>query len=305
MRQKTSVLSVLLVLLIFFFCTETGYAVNYRCADLLEQELTMEEVQLALAKLGYYEGVIDGKYDEKTISAISSFQKASGLAIDGQVKYHLWVKLAQMTEIKEIKTVTPKFSPPDGEISIIIDTFRRKLIIMNNAKPYAQFPIAIGKSETPSPLGTWKIINKTINWGNGFGTRWMGLNVPWGIYGIHGTNKPWSIGSLASHGCFRMFNKDVETIFPWIKHGTTVYVVGNPFSYMSGGVQRLHVGVKCSAVIYVQEKLIQKGFYQGHADGIFGPDTEKAVKKLQEHFQLEITGQIGDQEYAVLGLSLK
>ena len=48
-----------------------------------------------------------------------------------------------------------------------------------------------------------------MNWGGGFGTRWLGLNVPWGIYGIHGTNQPWSIGTQASAGCIRMFNRHV------------------------------------------------------------------------------------------------
>ncbi|MGI6606182.1 MAG: L,D-transpeptidase family protein [Peptococcia bacterium] len=295
-------------LILFFFlifCPHDVSAVNNYCPDFSDQELSMDEVQLALSILGYYEGQITGQYDEKTIKAIKRFQSELGLAVDGLVKYHLWVKLAQMIESKEIKTSAPKLSPPSGEVSIVIDVFRRKLIVMNDQHPYAQFPIAIGKSDTPSPLGHWKIVNKSVNWGNGFGTRWMGLNVPWGVYGIHGTNKPWSIGSLASHGCFRMFNKDVETIYPWIKHGTNVFVLGNPFSYMSGGIQKLHVGMKSPAVTYIQEKLILKGFYQGAADGLFGPGTEQAVKKLQEYNQLTQNGQVGYQEYEALGIMLK
>jgi len=54
----------------------------------------------------------------------------------------------------------------------------------------------------------------------------MGLNVPWGIYGIHGTNKPWTIGQFASHGCIRMRNKDVEELFEWIPVGTNVLIEG-------------------------------------------------------------------------------
>ena len=37
------------------------------------------------------------------------------------------------------------------------------------------------------------IINKA-GWGEGFGGAWMGLNVPWGTYGIHGTKSPWFVG---------------------------------------------------------------------------------------------------------------
>ena len=39
---------------------------------------------------------------------------------------------------------------------------------------------------------------------------WLGgLNIPNGIYGIHGTNNPSSIGRKVSHGCIRMYNNDI------------------------------------------------------------------------------------------------
>ena len=205
-------------------------------------------------------------------------------------------------EHQELQVAKKKTPAPTGNVSIIIDTFRRKLIVLNDNITYAQFPIAIGKAETPSPIGNWKVISKRMNWGSGFGTRWLGLNVPWGIYGIHGTNKPWSIGSMASHGCFRMWNENVEIIYPWIKNNTSVTVIGNPFGYMSGGMQTLNNGDKGAAVYYVQEKLKRLGFYEGRPDGIFGLQTEKAVLNLQEYYKLTKTGQIGFREYAVLKL---
>lgn len=45
---------------------------------------------------------------------------------------------------------------------------------------------------TPTPLGHWIIIKKGL-WGAQFGGHFMQLNVPWGIYGIHGTDMPSSI----------------------------------------------------------------------------------------------------------------
>jgi peptidoglycan hydrolase-like protein with peptidoglycan-binding domain len=257
------------------------------------------EIQEALKIIGFYQGNCNGIYDETTAEAVAQFQKNLGLAIDGVVRYHIWLKLADELEQTVNKNTIP---PPTGKVDIIIDTFRRKLIILNDYLPYAQFAIAIGKTKTPSPIGNWKIINKAVNWGTGFGTRWMGINVPWGIYGIHGTNKPWSIGSLASHGCFRMWNRDVEIIYPWIKIGTSVTVVGNPFGYMAGGMQKLKLGDHGEAVKYVQQKLKNRGFYEGNPDCLFGPATQKAVKLLQKKYNLKITGQIGNQEYQILGL---
>jgi hypothetical protein len=41
-------------------------------------------------------------------------------------------------------------------------------------------------------------------------------------YGIHGTNRPKSIGTAASHGCIRMRNQDVEDLFARVEVGDAV-----------------------------------------------------------------------------------
>jgi lipoprotein-anchoring transpeptidase ErfK/SrfK len=51
----------------------------------------------------------------------------------------------------------------------------------------------------------------------------MGLNSP-GV-GIHGTNNPSSIGGPVSHGCIRMFNKDVIELSKLVPVGTQVTIV--------------------------------------------------------------------------------
>lgn len=257
-------------------------------------------IQESLFMLGYNHVKPSGIYDKQTVEAVKLFQSKTGLAPDGIVKYHVWIKI--IDESRKMSLKKDSKAPPTGNSFIVIDTFRRRLTVFNDNTPYAKFPIAIGKAKTPSPIGNWKIINKGRNWGTGFGTRWLGLNVPWGTYGIHGTNKPWSIGSMASHGCFRMWNKDVEVLYSWIKHGTPVHVVGNPFGYMSGGMKKLKNGDKNSAVEYIQSKLQRRGFYQKKADGIFGYITEQAVKKFQKHYKLDSTGHVGHQEYLKLGL---
>jgi L,D-transpeptidase ErfK/SrfK len=39
-------------------------------------------------------------------------------------------------------------------------------------------------------------------------------------YGIHGTNQPWVIGTMASHGCIRMYNWDILELWPHVPLGT-------------------------------------------------------------------------------------
>lgn len=45
-----------------------------------------------------------------------------------------------------------------------------------------------------------------------------------GRFGIHGTNKPASIGTEASYGCIRMHNTDVLELFSLVSPGTPVIV---------------------------------------------------------------------------------
>ncbi|HXP23377.1 MAG TPA: L,D-transpeptidase, partial [Candidatus Sulfotelmatobacter sp.] len=59
--------------------------------------------------------------------------------------------------------------------------------------------------------------------GNPLGTRWMGLSVKG--FGIHGTDRPDSIGHNASHGCIRLRNRDIEDLFARVKVGDRVSLI--------------------------------------------------------------------------------
>jgi lipoprotein-anchoring transpeptidase ErfK/SrfK len=43
-------------------------------------------------------------------------------------------------------------------------------------------------------------------------------------YGIHGTNDPSSIGRSVSHGCVRLRNEDIATLYDMVEVGTPVYI---------------------------------------------------------------------------------
>jgi lipoprotein-anchoring transpeptidase ErfK/SrfK len=45
-----------------------------------------------------------------------------------------------------------------------------------------------------------------------------------GEYAIHGTNNPKSVGGFVSHGCIRMYNKDITRLFAMVSVGTPVVV---------------------------------------------------------------------------------
>src|SRR5699024_7537121 len=85
----------------------------------------------------------------------------------------------------------------DDEVAILIEINEKRLYLIKGQEILKTYTVATGKPGSPTPIGEWTIVQKGA-WGGGFGARWMGLDVPWGKYGIHGTNKPGSIGSNAS-----------------------------------------------------------------------------------------------------------
>jgi hypothetical protein len=189
------------------------------------------------------------------------------------------------------------------KVWIEIDLDKHRLTVFENDQVIRTFPVGVGKNSTHSPLGEWKVVDKGVGWGNGFGTRWMGLNVPWGIYGIHGTNKPYSVGRSESHGCIRMLNRDVEALYPLIPMGTTVRIVedGQIFPKEFSG-NKLNKECSGKNVIYLQSRLKEKGIIFDTADGRFGNMTELAVKYYQIWHGLNPTGEADQETYRSLGM---
>lgn len=256
------------------------------------------ELKIRLVQLGFFEGAVDDIYDPLTERAVIEFQKSEGMEADGVVNEQVWQALGEGIETQaEPENRTDR---PTGELFIVIDLDRRTLTLYAAGKPYKTYPVAIGKWETPSPVGEWRVVHKASNWGGGFGPRWLGIDVPWGIYGMHGTNKPWSISQAASGGCIRMQNNHVVELWEWVPEDTRVFIVGEVPRQEFILPQRF--GSVGQDVVYTQLALRERGFDPGVADGRFGPQTERAVKDLQVFYGLPETGVVTQDIYYLLGL---
>jgi Uncharacterized protein conserved in bacteria len=187
---------------------------------------------------------------------------------------------------------------PQGQITLVVKVNARSLEVLNDGKVYKRYRIAVGRSDTPSPYGEWIITWKAYHSGDIFGTRFMGLNVPWGGYGIHGTNRPWSIGQFASHGCIRMRNADIEELFEWVPVGTPVRIEGS-----DQRIRRQLRYADCGPdVVLLQIELRRHGYYEGRADGLYSRDIETAVKRLQYDKGLKPTGVADRRTLSLLGI---
>lgn len=190
------------------------------------------------------------------------------------------------------------FQKPVYHIHVNLDT--KQLYVYKDGTLIKTYPCSGGKALTPSPEGTWKIISKDT-WGEGFGGSWLGFNVPWGKYGIHGTDQPWFIGRAnESQGCIRMLNKDVAELYKMIPHGTTVSIVQThkTFRVMRDG----DIG---SDVRDLQMALHRLGYYHGGMDGRYGRLLTTGVQKFQRDNKLKPTGNTDQRTFELIAQKVK
>lgn len=207
--------------------------------------------------------------------------------------------------------------------AIIINKSNNQLAFYENGTLQKVFPVATGRTRNLTPEGKFTLVNKVKNrpWykegipggdpRNPLGARWLGINVPgdWGhtsgnMYGVHGTNNPASIGTYASSGCIRMHNKDVIWLYERADKNIPVYITSSSSSFtalaQTYGVgankavagyetfnETLRYGSKGESVAILQRKLSIT------ADGSFGPQTLRAVKKFQSSKGLVADGIVG------------
>jgi lipoprotein-anchoring transpeptidase ErfK/SrfK len=118
---------------------------------------------------------------------------------------------------------------------LIVDLKTLRATLIANAHKVFSAPIGVGKASTPTPRGSFYVIDRLVNIGGGgvygplaFGTSaksrvltdWPGG----GVIGIHGTNEPQLIPGRPSHGCIRMRDRDIRRLGRLMPVGTPVTV---------------------------------------------------------------------------------
>lgn len=120
----------------------------------------------------------------------------------------------------------------------------------------SSFPISVGDQGTETPVGKFSVVDKIKNpsWhvpesirrerpdlpavvppgpDNPMGSRALRLSN--GTVLIHGTNRPWGIGTRNTHGCIRLYEEDIARLFGMVDNGTPVVVVNQPVKVAAEG----------------------------------------------------------------------
>jgi L,D-transpeptidase ErfK/SrfK len=149
---------------------------------------------------------------------------------------------------------------PDAPIrnGIIVNIAEMRLFLLRSdrARMVATFPVGVGDEGTETPVGVYSIVEKVKNpaWNvprtirveqpdlpavvppgpdNPLGSRALRLSDRTLL--IHGTNRPWGIGTRSSHGCIRLYEEDIARLFEMVDGGTPVAVVDQPVKVAADG----------------------------------------------------------------------
>ena len=119
---------------------------------------------------------------------------------------------------------------------------RRQVTLYKGKSAIKSYRIAVGRRGWETPTGKFKVAQmyRDPAWmspftgavipggapGNPLGRYWIGFwtnGKNW--IGFHGTPSPSSVGKAVSHGCIRMYNKDIQELFKQVSVGTPVTVL--------------------------------------------------------------------------------
>jgi L,D-transpeptidase ErfK/SrfK len=173
-----------------------------------------------------------------------------------------WTALAKRNHLKQpyrlkkgltLKIDTTHIVPDELANGLIINLPELNLYYFKDGIYQRRYTLAVGKPSWPTPTGNYTINDKRKNptWNvpesiqeemeeeglevvekvppgpkNPLGKFFMGTTAD-GV-GIHATNRPWSVGYYASHGCIRMLPNEIAKLFPQIAVGTPVKIIYRP-----------------------------------------------------------------------------
>jgi len=141
---------------------------------------------------------------------------------------------------------------------IVLLRERRRLLLLDNGDLRSAFPVAVGMKGWETPTGRFQVQQKIERpvWvhpvtgvrveeqgpDNPLGSHWIAFQSDckgrdahdgesWitikgcTTTGFHGTPHRWTVGRAISHGCVRLYNEDVRSLYRQVSLGTPVTVL--------------------------------------------------------------------------------
>lgn len=134
----------------------------------------------------------------------------------------------------------PLFPEAQQERRLVLRLRDRRVYVYRGDAVEVSYPVAVGRAGWETPTGSYEVMTmiEDPSWENPFtgavipagpnnplGDRWIGFWTDGNNFiGFHGTPNEGSVGRAASHGCVRMYNRDINELFALVEVGTSVVV---------------------------------------------------------------------------------
>lgn len=177
--------------------------------------------------------------------SLYSVARAHGLALEHLAfANRLPVSLAPLKAGQLVvprRRIQPASPPSDG---LVLNLPERGVYLYRQGALVKFYPVAIGMPGWNTPVGDFTIATREVDptwdppaWAgvagpvgpgpaNPLGDRWLGLSRRG--YGMHGTNRPDSIGGAVSHGCIRMYPESIRDLFGRVQVGMPLRIEYEP-----------------------------------------------------------------------------
>jgi lipoprotein-anchoring transpeptidase ErfK/SrfK len=167
-------------------------------------------------------------YRQRAIMAVGQIRNASGAPL----WYRVSIPGRPNGRTGWVPAASVRIAPVDRWL--IVFRSERRFEFVLRGRVVRSGPVAIGTQGTPTPLGLFYVQAKYVPTGDpilgayAFETSGYSRLSDWpggGIVGVHGTNTPSLIGQAVSHGCIRLYNRDIQYLRTVVHLGTPVKVV--------------------------------------------------------------------------------
>ncbi len=227
-------------------------------------------LQQRLKTLGYYTGSVDGDYGDGTKNAVKAFQRANNLTPDGVVGSQTLQRINSASAVAA-QTTSAATAKPTSSGSLKVGSKGSAVYSVQQRLKYLGYYSGVVDGDFGE--GTESAVKAF--------QRRNGLTAD-------GKVGDQTLQKLNSSSAVRAANASANA-------------TATPRPAATAG--SLKLGSEGSAVRQVQQRLKALGYYTGVADGVFGTETQSAVKAFQRRNGLTADGKVGSQTLQKLNSS--
>ncbi len=255
--------------------------------EYLDKGKQVQDLKGTLSNLGYYKGEMDNVFDADTRNAVKAFQKARGLFVDGKVGPKTLEVLAY---ISNTPTPAPTLDPSLPQATEEPLTEDNVIVMQNGTRG-----VAVKKlQERLVALGYYQIVPDGIYDSNDIQAvrsfqKKNGLKAD----GVAGLETQVLLYSNYAQNNFTPAPTSISTPEP-VPTVTPDATEDVEFD------KTIALGATGDKVRALQERLKALGYIDTLPDGIFGKNTEKALKKFQSVHKLDQDGKAGTKTWTML-----